>query len=164
MKAKSRSPLSVEKLVEEQIHKWHIMGKESKKEPLPPVITVCREPGSEGRMVARQLVEQLNLDMFGGRIIHEVAKSANMSERVVRTLDEKGRSILDEIVATLERKRHLWDHQYLSHLTKVIATIGKHGRAVILGRGANFILPSDKTLKVRVIASASQIFPRQNLS
>ncbi len=152
MNAKSRSPLSVEKLVEEQFRKWRIMDKESKKEPLPPVITVSREPGSEGRMVASQLVKQLNLDMFGSKIIDEVAKSANMSERVIRTLDEKGRSILDELVQALERERHLWDYEYLSHLIKVIATIGKHGRAVILGRGANFILQPDKTLKVRVVA------------
>jgi cytidylate kinase len=95
-------------------------------------------------MVASQLVEQLNLDMFGSKIIDEVAKSANMSERVIRTLDE--------LAHALEKERHLWDYEYLSHLITVIATIGKHDRAVILGRGANFILQPDKTLKVRIVA------------
>jgi hypothetical protein len=42
MNVKSRLPLSVEKLFEEQFRKWRIMGKESKKEPLPPVITVFK--------------------------------------------------------------------------------------------------------------------------
>ena len=153
MMAKIRSPQSVEKLVEDQVSKWRIADKEVSKKPLSvPVITVSREPGSEGRMVAKKLAEQLNLDLFGGEIIHEVAKSANMSERVVETLDEKGRSFLDELVGTLEGDRHLWDYEYFSHLTKVISTIGRHGRAVILGRGANFILPLDKIFRVRVIA------------
>jgi len=35
---------------------------------------------------------------------------------------------------------------------KVIGTIGKHGRAVIVGRGANFVLPPDKRLSVRIVA------------
>jgi cytidylate kinase len=35
---------------------------------------------------------------------------------------------------------------------KVIGTIGKHGRAVILGRGANFILPLKEIFRVRVVA------------
>jgi cytidylate kinase len=37
-------------------------------------------------------------------------------------------------------------------LLKVIGTIGKHGRAVIVGRGANFILPRESTFRLRVIA------------
>ena len=153
MRVKSQSAQSVEQLVEEQFRKWQIRSKEeSKKKPPPPVITVSREPGSEGHLVAMQLSKQLELDLFDSNIIHEVAKSANMSERVVMTLDEKGRSLLDELVQTLEGERHLWDHEYLNHLTRIIGTIGRHGRAVILGRGANFVLPSDKTLKVRIIA------------
>ena len=152
MKVKLRSPQSIEQLVDGQCRKWGIISKESKKKPPFPLITISREPGSKGRLVAQQLAEQLNLDLFGGKIIHEVAKSANMSERVVSTLDEKGRSFMDELVATLEGKRHLWDYEYLSHLAKIIHTIGEHGPAVLLGRGANFILPTDKTFRVRIIA------------
>jgi cytidylate kinase len=35
---------------------------------------------------------------------------------------------------------------------KVIGTIGRHGRAVIVGRGANFILPPEKRFSVRIVA------------
>ena len=34
----------------------------------------------------------------------------------------------------------------------VVGTIGKHGNAVIIGRGANFILPKERMFRVRVIA------------
>ncbi|UCH23993.1 MAG: cytidylate kinase family protein [Deltaproteobacteria bacterium] len=33
-----------------------------------------------------------------------------------------------------------------------VSTIGKHGRAIIGGRGANFILPSESRFSVRVVA------------
>lgn len=153
MNIRSQSRQSIKQLVEEQFQKWEMRRKrDSKKKAFSPVVTVSREPGSNGHLIAMELAKQLDLDLFDVNIINEVAKSAKMIERVVMTLDEKGRSILDELVGTLDKERHLWDHQYLDHLTKVIGTIGKHGRSVILGRGANFILPSDTTLKVRIIA------------
>lgn len=153
MNVRSQSSQSIKHLVEEQFRKWEMRKmKESKKETPSPVITISREPGSNGHLIAIELAKQLDIDLFDVNIINEVAKSTKMSERVVMTLDEKGRSLLDEIVNTLEKERHLWDHQYLNHLTKIIVTIGKHGRAVILGRGASFILSSDTTLKVRIIA------------
>jgi cytidylate kinase len=34
----------------------------------------------------------------------------------------------------------------------VINTIAEHGRAVIVGRGANLILPPEKRFSIRVIA------------
>ncbi|KAA3658967.1 MAG: hypothetical protein DWQ10_09995, partial [Calditrichaeota bacterium] len=38
------------------------------------------------------------------------------------------------------------------HLSEIILSIAQHGRAVIIGRGANFILPKGQTLDVRLIA------------
>ena len=35
---------------------------------------------------------------------------------------------------------------------KIVHVIGKHGRAVIVGRGANFILPPQERFSVRVVA------------
>ena len=40
----------------------------------------------------------------------------------------------------------------LVHLMKVINTIARHGRAVIVGRGANFILSPADRFSVRVVA------------
>ena len=55
-------------------------------------------------------------------------------------------------ISSLVYERHLWPDEYLQHLMKVIGTIGKHGRAVIVGRGAQFVLPPVDNLRVRVIA------------
>jgi len=35
---------------------------------------------------------------------------------------------------------------------KVVSVIGKHGMAVIIGRGANFILPPNERLSIRIVA------------
>ena len=37
-------------------------------------------------------------------------------------------------------------------LMRVIGTIGRHGKAIIVGRGANFVLPPENRFRVRIIA------------
>jgi cytidylate kinase len=81
-----------------------------------------------------------------------MAESAQVSVRLLETLDEKGVSVLEEWISSLVDRRHLWPDRYLQHLMKIIGTIGKHGRAVVVGRGGNFVLPPDKRLSIRVIA------------
>jgi len=150
MKTKTRS---VHQIIEEQAKKWQILKTKEKKEAAVfPVITISREPGSGGRIVATTLAEKLGLDLFHQEIINEMAESAQVSSRILETLDEKGLSVLDEWITSLVNNRHLWPDQYLRHLMKVIGTIGKHGSAVIVGRGANFVLPPEERIRVRIIA------------
>ena len=150
MKTKTRSVL---KIIEEQAKKWQLMKAKDKKEAAVfPVITISREPGSGGRIVATVLAEKLGLDLFHQEIINEMAESAQVSSRILETLDEKGLSVLEEWITSLVDNRHLWPDQYLRHLMKVIGTIGKHGNAVIVGRGANFVLPPEERIRVRIVA------------
>lgn len=150
MKTKSRS---IQKIIEEQMRRWQLMrAQKPGEEPGMPVITISREPGSGGRIVAKRLAEKLELDVFHQEVLHEMAKSAEVSAQLLETLDEKGLSVLEDWISSLVYDRHLWPDQYLYHLMKVIGTIGKHGRAVIVGRGANFILPPDNRFRIRVVA------------
>ncbi|MCX7635324.1 MAG: cytidylate kinase-like family protein [Syntrophales bacterium] len=141
-------------LVEAQLSKWNSDAKERKKEQKEPgpVITISREAGCGGTKIAQKLAERLGMDLMGGKIIQMVAESVEMSEKVVKSLDEKEISTRDTWIDSLFETRHLWPDQYLHHLTKVIGTIGRHGNAIILGRGANFILPEKDTFRVRIIA------------
>ncbi len=150
MKTKSRS---IQKIIEEQMRRWQLMrAQKPGEEPGMPVITISREPGSGGRIVAKRLAEKLELEVFHQEVLHEMAKSAEVSAQLLETLDEKGLSVLEDWISSLVYDRHLWPDQYLYHLMKVIGTIGKHGRAVIVGRGANFILPPDNRFRIRVVA------------
>ncbi len=144
---------SVPQLVEEQVRKWQKShANETPPGGADPVITISREPGSGGRLVAQGIAEKLGYDLFHQEVLHEMAESAHVSTTLLRTLDEHGVSVLDEWIASLVDLHHLWPDQYLRHLMRVIGTIGKHGRAVLVGRGANFVLPPERRLRVRVIA------------
>ncbi len=144
---------TITKLIEEQVHRWQIARTASPEEKKGvSIVTLSREPGSGGRIVATRLAAKLGIDIFHQEVIHEIAKSASVSEKLLETLDERGLSTLEDWISSLVYDRHLWPDEYLQHLMKVIGTIGKHGRAVVVGRGANFVLPAAKRFAVRIVA------------
>jgi len=146
--------MTLERMIDEQARKWQQTTdrRRKKQEPPGPVITISREPGCEGQTLASRIAKELEIDLFDRQIIQEVAQSSSMSEKVVSSLDEKGRSILDNWIQFLRSVRWFSSDEYMHHLTRVIGTIHEHGGAVILGRGANMVLPPEETLRVRFIA------------
>lgn len=147
---------SIVQLIEEQVQRWQVLTKE-KKAVLArrSLITISREPGSGGRIIAIQLAEKLGFDLFHQEVIHQMAESANVSARLLETLDEKGLNLLEESISSVVHEHHLWPDEYLKHLMKVVGVIGEHGRSILVGRGGNFILPKERCLRVRVVAPMS---------
>ena len=144
---------TITKIIEEQVNRWHLLNKEQPAEITGiSVITLSGEPGSNGRIVATRLAEELGIDIFHKEVINQIAKSADVRVKLIESLDERGLSMLEDWVSAAVLDRHLWPDEYSQHLMKAIGTIGKHGRAVIVGRGANFILPAEKRFAVRIVA------------
>jgi cytidylate kinase len=142
---------SISQIVEEQVHRWQIQQQEKPQEKaIVPIVTISREPGSGGRIVAQSLAARLGFEVFHQEVLHEMAKRAEVSDQLLATLDERGLSILEDWISSLVDDRHLWPDQYLKHLMNVIGTLGKHGRAVVVGRGANFVLPPEQRFRVRI--------------
>lgn len=145
---------SVEAIIEEQVKRWQVLQTEkAAAKPAVPAVTLSREFGSGGNEIARKIAEKLGYDLFDQQVVDEMADSAEVSKIWMETLDEKGINVLDDWIASLVDEKHLWPDQYMKHLMKIVGTIGKHGRAVIVGRGANFLLPPDTILRVRIVSS-----------
>ena len=150
MKTKSRS---IELIIEEQIQRWQLMkSKKVKEKQGVSTITISREPGSGGRVVAKKLAAKLDFKVFHQEVLLEIAKRADVSDKLLATLDEKGLTVLEDCISALVYDRHLWPDEYLKHLMKVIGAIGEHGRAIIVGRGANFVVPPQNRLRLRIVA------------
>jgi cytidylate kinase len=149
----------MDRMVQQQLDKWRKLLDKALKQGMKienfkggPIITISREPGSGGSEIARRLAKALNMDLIGGQIIQHVADSAKMSRRVIESLDEKEVTFRDTLLMSLFGESRPWPADYLKHLTRVIGTIGAFGNVIIVGRGANYLLPKEKTFKVRIIA------------
>ena len=143
---------AIHQLIEEQVRRWEILRQEKREAKNLPAITLSREPGSGGKLVAKAVADRLGLDLFHHDIIDAMAANADTSARVIRTLDERGVSMLEDWVSAAISDRHLWPDEYVQVMMRVIGTIGRHGKAIIVGRGANFVLPPKNRFRVRIIA------------
>lgn len=141
------SKQSIDQFIVDQVEKWQNQTKAH-----VPVITLSTEPGSGGRIVARRLAEQLKLDLFDRDIVKGVADSVRLSGQVIKSIEQERLSGIKDFISVLVDDKYLYPGIYLQHLIKVVTVIAKHGSAIIVGRGANFIIPPEERLAVRVVA------------
>ena len=145
---------SFDKFIQQIVEKWGSTpnADRSRDASSITVVTVSSEPGSGGQVIARIIAEKLGYDLFQRDIIREIADRADIGASVIESIEKERLSGIEDFIATLVSRRYLWPEIYLEQLMKVISVIGKHGSAVIAGRGANFILPPNERLSIRVVA------------
>ena len=142
-----------QQFIKEQVEKWKRLQADKERDTRQiTVVTVSSEPGSGGQIVAREVARKLEFDLFEREIVKKIAQSVQISAAVIDTIEKDRLTGVEDFLASLVNDKYLWPGLYLQHLMKVIGVIGKHGRAVIVGRGANFIIPPAEALKLRIVA------------
>lgn len=148
---------SLEQMVSRQIERWERQGREAQRSggaqgEQQPVITISRAYGSRGREVGRLVAERLGFDLYDKELVERVADSAQVRQQVVETLDSRVRDQISRWLVSQFDSGTFTSSEYLDHLSRVLVTLGQHGKAVIVGRGAHRVLESRQTLRVRVTA------------
>ncbi len=155
----------MEKVLADQLKKWD--GVESRRKADRDfdlrVITVSRQAGSGGKLIAARVAQETGLCYHDRELIRKIADSARTEPEAVQGRDERGHSLLEGWFDSLVDHRQLLPRrylrhlnlrpdEYLQHLTKVVLEIGDGDGGVVVGRGANFIIPRTSCLRVRMIA------------
>jgi cytidylate kinase len=117
-----------------------------------PVITICMEAGSGGFLIAQQVARLLEFDLYHREILKPMSRSANVSPEILDAMEKTRLSGVTDLVASLLDKKYLPHDEYMRALEEIVQALGKVGHAVIVGRGANFILKPEERFAVRVIA------------
>jgi cytidylate kinase len=125
---------------------------EAARAPLKPTITLCGEYGSEGPRLGVAIAERLGFDFYDRELLERIVASANASRKVVESLDNRVQDWITNFISNQFEEQRFTSGEYLRHLSRVVLALGHHGRAVIMGRGAHYILDPSFTLKVRTIA------------
>ncbi|MGB5619701.1 MAG: cytidylate kinase-like family protein [Desulfobacterales bacterium] len=130
----------------------NLTDEDKAKQASVPVVTVAMEPGSGGFLVAEALANRLGFDLYHRNILNAIAHSAGTNSNVLDMIEKERFSKLQDFVSSLLQEHYVYSGDYVQHLTKIVNSLGIIGRAVIVGRGANFILPPEKRFAIRVIA------------
>ena len=120
----------------------------------PPrfTITVSREAGALGNSVATEVGRRLGWPVYHREILDKIAKRLRRPASHLDSVDERPNSWLEETVFGLLAEHRVSVDGYFEHLITVVRGLGAEGRCVIVGRGANFMLPPDTTLRIRLVA------------
>lgn len=118
-------------------------------------VTISREYGAGGHTIAAMLIERLGHEwqMWDREIVDEVARSAKVRAQIVEGFDEHTLSTAEQTIRYLANYWGLSPDKYHKHLVEALVRIGHRGKTIIIGRGANFVLP--RAIKVRLCASES---------
>jgi cytidylate kinase len=120
-----------------------------------PWIALSRELGSGGGELAIQLGAALGWRIYDREILQAVAAETRRDEWTLERFDEKGVRTFGEYIAPFIIPTDPGQSRYLVDLTRVVRRLGREGRAVLVGRGANFILDPAHGLRVRAVAPAA---------
>jgi cytidylate kinase len=150
-------PPHVERLVASQVRRWELerqkraRGDDTPKEP-PPIITISRAYGARGSAVGKMVAEELGLTFWDRELLHTIAEQTGLAETLLTSLDEHAQSLMDGIIASV-RGEDDGAVEYAQQLTRVVGTIGHHGSALIVGRGAQYIVEAGRAMRVRIHGS-----------
>ncbi|MFH2053959.1 MAG: cytidylate kinase-like family protein [bacterium] len=151
-------PIS-EKLILRQINHWNRLRELLKAEEpaVPrrrgPVITISRQAGSGGRLLAGALASRLGIELQDQSLVDRIARDRNLETEMVARLDEQ---VIDQAALWVEgvmKRRIFLKDEYHVALVKAISRLAARGGVVFLGRGAELILKDNADLRIRLVAS-----------
>jgi len=131
-----------------------------------PVITITRQYGSGGSAVAKRAAESLGWTLIDNEFVEEVARRAGLPAEEVAQREERAPGLLERLARTLAvSSPELFitaasvpqveaDEETIAKISeRVIREAAAHGRAVLVGRGAQALLAQrPDALHVYVIA------------
>lgn len=115
-------------------------------------ICISREAGAGAGLIARMVGRRLGWKVYDEELIEAIAHRMGVSLDEVRTLDELAPSVVQDWLLPLREEYYAPQEAYLDHLAKLIEAIGRAGESILVGRGANYLLPRESTLTIRVVA------------
>ncbi len=117
-----------------------------------PCLVVSRQRGSEGDRIAHLVGERLGWHVFDREIVDAIAERAHVREQLMASVGQETRETWDRTWKTELAPQDIGYEDYLRCLRQVVLTLGHHGDVVVLGRGAQYLLPGRSALRVRVVA------------
>ena len=131
-------------------------------------LSISREAGAGGSEIAQLVGQKLGWDVLDKNLLDRVAERYRLSRTALEQVDETRSSWVFDVLGTWLDRNTITHDKYVAHLGRIVLAAVRRGNVVLVGRGAQFLLPPEKGLAVRIIASekyrAAQVAERDGLS
>lgn len=135
---------------------------------LKPFVAISREAGAGGSPVGQIVGRMLGWEVLDRNILDRVAQRYKLSRPLLEMVDETRANWAFDVLGTWLDPKLIPHEKYVIHLGHVVLAAACQASAVYVGRGVQFLLPKDRGLSVRIIASEAyrtqRIAERENLT
>jgi len=123
--------------------------------PARPALTISisREAGAGGISISREVGRRLSWPVYDKELLKKLADDLNVDVSYVEDYDERRGSWLVDTIKALSTTASVSEVAYFHRLVRILQALGLRGECIVVGRGSNFILPQERTLRVRIVAS-----------
>lgn len=118
-----------------------------------PYISISREAGAGGEELAQLLGQKLGWEVLDKELVDKVAEHFRLSRPMLELVDETKATWVHDVLGPWVDPKLISHEKYVVDLGRVIVSAARQGHVIFVGRGAQFILPPEAGLSVRLIAS-----------
>jgi cytidylate kinase len=119
---------------------------------LGPYIVISRQTGAGGAELAAALGQHFGWPVLDKQLIDQMSARFHVDHDVLEMLDENKSGALYEVLGHFIDHRLISQNAYVCYLRRIVVSAATAGPAVFVGHGANFFLPRQRGLAVRVVA------------
>jgi cytidylate kinase len=120
---------------------------------LGPFVTISREHGALGCLIAELVGQKLGWEVLDKSLLDRISQRYRLSRPMLDLVDETSSNWVHDILGTWLDPHIIPHEKYLTHLRHVVMAAAQRGRLVLVGRGAQFLLPREHGVAARLIAS-----------
>ncbi len=129
-------------------------------------ITISREAGAGGGRVAELVGKKLGWEVLDKSLLDRVANRCRLPRESLAPVDETSHNWAYDVLGPWLDSKVVSQDKYVTHLKSILTAAARRGNVVLVGRGAQFVMPRDRGLAVRIIASdkfrVRRIMEREN--
>ena len=131
-------------------------------------VAITRQAGTNASEIARLVGLKLGWDVYDKNLLDLVSERFHEPRLMLDLVDETRSNWVFDVLGIWMDHKIIPHQKFVSHLKRVMTAAAHHGKAVFVGRGAQFLLPRQRVLAVWITASekyrVEQVMRRQAIS
>ena len=149
-----RLPREVGAMAEAQGERWTLRQKWHPSAFLHtwPVVTISHETEDQGIALGRSVAGQLGFGYWDRDLVLELASLMHEKTATSMMLEESTRAAIEEFLGASMPSQETASTDYTDLVRRIFNSIAHRGGAVIVGRGAQFLVAPHESLRVRLVS------------
>jgi len=149
-----RRPREVGAMVEAEAGRW-ALRQHGLWDPVVgawPVVVISRDVGDQAPALGRSLAERLGFSYWDRELVVELARLLNPDTAADLVIEERARDAIEAFLGNNVPGQRVVSDDYTERVRVVVDSIARRGGAVIVGRGAHFLVSSRQALRVHLVS------------